>query len=479
MKKIKKLFKKPWIKNQYFTIIQLIISVVFLLLLLVEMPVLSLMYLIVLILVLLLFLLISYILQYNRDFFSVRGIISKLVAILTSMALVFGCFIIHSGSSFMNGFTGTTIQTDGISVIVKDDSSYKVISDMEGKILQYNDSIDKDNIDIAVKDIKSQIKCDFKTCSTWEELYSSLNEGDTDAIIINEAYRVLIENIDENFSDETRVIYQVEIESDTDNIANDGSVKDGIFNILISGIDTYGNISTRSRSDVNMIMTVDMNKHKILLTGIPRDCYVPLAMNGKYDKLTHSGIYGINETVQTIENFLDIKVDYYYRVNFTSLVNVVDVLGGIDVYSDKSLNLSGYSIKEGTNHMDGEMALRYARERHSYAEGDYHRIQNQQEVLIGIINKIISTDTLMNYQTILNKVDGTFDTNMSKDDLLTVIRNQLSNMKGYTIERQYLSGSGMMTYGLYSMPNSKLYTLVPNETSRQNISKKIKEITGG
>ena len=224
-----------------------------------------------------------------------------------------------------------------------------------------------------------------------------------------------------------------------------------------------------------MIMTVNMKTHKILLTGIPRDCYVPLAMNGQYDKLTHSGIYGINETVQTLENFLDIDIDYYYRVNFSSVVNVVDVLGGIDVYSDRALTLDGMTYQQGMNHMDGEKALRYARERHSYGEGDYHRIQNQQEVLIGIINKIISTDTIMNYQTILNKVEGTFDTNMSKDDLLTLIRNQIDSMKGFSIERQYLYGNGKMTYGLYSMPNSKLYTLVPNETSRSEISNKIKE----
>jgi len=383
----------------------------------------------------------------------------------------------------MNGFTGTSIQTDAMSVVVKDDSSYKELKDLEGKTLQYNSSIDEDNIDMAIKDIDSQITCDMSVCSSWEELYSALYEGKSEAIVMNEAYRVLMENIDENFSEDTRVIYQTEIESDADNIVNEGSVKDGVFNILISGIDTYGSISTRSRSDVNMIMTVDMNEHKILLTGIPRDCYVPLAMNGEYDKLTHSGIYGIDETVQTIENFLDIRIDYYYRVNFSSVVNVVDVLGGIDVYSDKELNGTwtnkNVHIIKGTNHMDGGMALRYARERHSYAEGDYHRIQNQQEVLIGIINKIISADTLMNYQTILGKVEGTFDTNMSKDDLLTVIRNQLSDMKGYSIERQYLYGNGKMTYGLYSMPNSRLYTLIPNETGRQEISEKIKEITGG
>lgn len=476
---MKKLLKKKWIRNQYMTVIQMIISAVFVCMLLIEMPVLSSLYLAILIIGLVLLLLLTYALQYNRDFLSVRGIISKFTAVVVSMALVFGCFVIRSGSSFMSGFTGASVQTDAMSVIVRGDSDCDELNDLDGKTIMYNQSLDEDNTETAVKDISSQIECQFSQTDSWESLEKALNDRSTDAIVINEAYRVLMENISETFSDDTKVIYQIEIASDTDNIANDGSVKDGVFNVLISGIDTYGSISARSRSDVNMIMTVDMNDHHVLLTGIPRDCYVPLAMNGEYDKLTHSGIYGINETVQTIENFLDIDIDYYFRVNFSSLVNVVDVIGGIEVYSDRALNLDGHAIKEGTNHMDGETALRYARERHSYEEGDYHRIQNQQEVLIGIINRLISSDTLMNYQTILNKVEGTFDTNMSKEDLLTVIRNQISDMKGYEIERQYLSGSGTMTYGLYSMPESRLYALIPDEAVRQEITDRIREITGG
>ena len=376
----------------------------------------------------------------------------------------------------MNSFTGSSIQTDAMSVIVLKDSQYNEINDLINKTLMYNDSIDADNIAYAKKDIQGQIDCLFINTDSWESLNQELIKGKVDAIVVNEAYRVLLENVNETFSDDTRVIYQLEINSKAKNIANKGAVEDGTFNVLISGIDTYGSISTRSRSDVNMIMTVNMNTHQILLTGIPRDCYVALNMNGQYDKLTHSGIYGINETVKTIEDLLDIDIDYYFRVNFSSLVNVVDVLGGIDVFSDRELTLGGITYQQGINHMDGEMALRYARERHSYSDGDYHRIQNQQEVLIGIINKLISTDTIMNYQTILNKVEGTFDTNMSKNDLTTVIKNQINNMKGYDIERQYLNGSGKMTYGLYSMPNSKLYTLVPDETSRQEISNKINNV---
>ena len=476
MKKLKEVFSASWLKNQYVTIIQLIISIVFLGMLFIEMPILPILYLAVIIVGLLLMLLLSYVLQYNKPFFSLRGIFSKIISIVVSMVLVLGCFVIHSGSSFMNSFTGSSIQTDAMSVIVLKDSQYNEINDLINKTLMYNDSIDADNIAYAKKDIQGQIDCLFINTDSWESLNQELIKGKVDAIVVNEAYRVLLENVNETFSDDTRVIYQLEINSKAKNIANKGAVEDGTFNVLISGIDTYGSISTRSRSDVNMIMTVNMNTHQILLTGIPRDCYVALNMNGQYDKLTHSGIYGINETVKTIEDLLDIDIDYYFRVNFSSLVNVVDVLGGIDVFSDRELTLGGITYQQGINHMDGEMALRYARERHSYSDGDYHRIQNQQEVLIGIINKLISTDTIMNYQTILNKVEGTFDTNMSKNDLTTVIKNQINNMKGYDIERQYLNGSGKMTYGLYSMPNSKLYTLVPDETSRQEISNKINNV---
>lgn len=376
----------------------------------------------------------------------------------------------------MDGFTGINRQTDAISVIVLKDSSYQELKDIKGKMIMYNSMIDEENTNHAIKDIQGQIEISFQTCDSWENLYTGLYEHKVDAILVNEAYRVLLENIDETFSENTRVIYQVEREREEENKANDGSVDDGIFNILISGIDTYGSISTRSRSDVNMLMTVNMNTHKILLTGIPRDSYMPLAMNGQYDKLTHSGIYGINETVETIGHFLDIDIDYYYRVNFSSLINVVDVLGGIYVYSDQKLTLGQYNYNQGINYMNGEMALAFSRERHSYSDGDNHRIQNQQEVMIGIINALISTDTIMNYQNILDKVEGTFDTNMSKNDLLTVVKNQINNMQGYNIERQYLTGSGKMTYGLYSMPNSHLYTLVVDETSQKNISEKIKEI---
>lgn len=476
MNKIKEIFQKKWLKNQYLTIIQFIITIVFLGVLLIEMPILPALFLGGVVVILVLLLLLVYFLQYNKDAFSIRGMISKIISLIVSLALALGCFFIHVGSSFMDSFTGTNRYVNTMSVIVLKDSSYQELNDIKGKTLNYNNTLDQDNINRALKDIQGQIDINTTTCDSWDQLHDSLFNHQVDAILVNESYRVLLENIDETFSDNTRVIYYVETENKDKNMAHNGSVNDGVFNVLISGIDTYGDISTRSRSDVNMLMTVNMNQHKILLTGIPRDSYMPLAMNGQYDKLTHSGIYGINETMQTIGNFLNVNIDYYYRVNFASLVNVVDVLGGIYVNSDQDLTIGEYHYNQGSNYMNGAMALTFARERHSYSDGDQHRIQNQQEVMIGIINALISSDTLMNYQNILDHVEGTFDTNMSKDDLLTAIKKQMASMQGYAIERQYLTGQGKMTYGLYSMPNHNLYTLVVDETSRKTVSDKINEI---
>ena len=211
MKKIKEVFSLPWLKNQYVTIIQLIVSIVFLGMLLIEMPVLPFLYIMVVIVGLLLLLLLSYTLQYNKAAFSLRGIISKILSVIVTMALVFGCFVIHSGSSFMNSFTGNTIQTDAMSVIVLNSRDLDDINDLKNKTLMYNNSIDEVNIESAKKDIQSQIECQFTETDHWDTLNQELMSEKVDAIVVNEAYRVLLENVNDNFSDDTKVIYQIEI----------------------------------------------------------------------------------------------------------------------------------------------------------------------------------------------------------------------------------------------------------------------------
>lgn len=424
--------------------------------------------------------LLTFLLQFKAKDVGIRSVISRILAVVISVGLVLVCIEINRGTTFINGFSGMDYETDALSVIVMANSDYKELSDLNGKILAVNEQEDQKNLTDALTDIRGQLtneNTEYKNYKDWNYLSDALYNGDIDAIVANEAYRSMLEENHIDFNIETRVIYQVKIKKETENIANEGAIKDGVFNICITGIDTYGPVSTRSRSDVNMLMTVNMNTHKILMTGIPRDYYVTLASKGAKDKLTHSGIYGVNETVNTIGNLLDTKIDYYYRINFSSLVNVVDVLGGIDVYSDKTFiphTNKSIQIVEGVNHMDGAMALAFSRERYAYTSGDRHRIQNQQDVMMAIINKLLTPSVLSNYQEILEKVDGTFETNMSSEDIMTLIKMQLSDLQGYEMENQYLDGTGTRMTGGYSMPSSNLYYMIPNEDTVESAIQKIR-----
>ena len=218
MNKIKEIFQKKWLKNQYLTIIQFIITIVFLGVLLIEMPILPALFLGGAIVILVLLLLLVYFLQYNKDAFSIRGMISKIISLIVSLALALGCFFIHVGSSFMDGFTGTNRYVNTMSVIVLKDSSYQELNDLKGKTLNYNNTLDQDNTNHALKDIQGQININTTTCDSWDQLHDSLFNHQVDAILVNESYRVLLENIDETFSDNTRVIYYVETESKDKNM---------------------------------------------------------------------------------------------------------------------------------------------------------------------------------------------------------------------------------------------------------------------
>ena len=216
-----------------------------------------------------------------------------------------------------------------------------------------------------------------------------------------------------------------------------------------------------------MLVTVNTKNHEILLTSIPRDYYVQLHdTTGYKDKLTHAGIYGINMSVNTIQDFLDINIDYYVRVNFSTLIDVVDIIGGIDVYSDKGFipwtNTKLY-IPEGNVHMNGAMALAFARERYTYQEGDRHRVQNQQDVITAIIKKVTSSTTILTkYTTLLDELSNSFETNIKTSTITTLMKHQLDKMPSWTIKNYSLNGSDSYDY-TYSAGMQKLYVMIPDK----------------
>lgn len=218
------------------------------------------------------------------------------------------------------------------------------------------------------------------------------------------------------------------------------------YNVYFTGIDQWDTEKGKDleRSDVNMIATVNPVTKKILLTSIPRDAYVPLAKNGAMDKLTHTGIYGVDETINTVEGWLGIDLNYYVKVNFTGVCDVINAIGGIDVYSPESFVPEKYdtwTVKKGWNHMTGKKALSFARERHALKKGDASRVLNQQRVVKGIIRKLTtSTAVITSYTDLLEVVDKHVGTNMTRREMISLAKSEMLNLGGWEIKTQSLDG---------------------------------------
>jgi LCP family protein required for cell wall assembly len=297
-----------------------------------------------------------------------------------------------------------------------------------------------------------------------------------DAILLNKAYLDIIEEM-EGYEDimtrireATLLVAEKEVEvklEDTVDPDDTAETNTTCFTVFISGIDTYGATSTKSRSDVNIIATVNTETHQILLVSTPRDYFVPLSIsNGKEDKLTHAGIYGIQVSMDTLEMLYDTNIDYYFRVNFTGFQNIIDALGGITVESEYTFtSMGGYSFVKGENTMNGEEALAFARERYAFSDGDNQRGKDQMAVIKGVLKKAMSPELLLKYTSILDAVDGSFETSMSYDLLSTLVRNQLDDGSSWDVITYSATGTGSKAVP-YSMSQTA-YVMIPNEDSVQ------------
>ena len=414
----------------------------------------------------------------------IRNIIGKIVCVILSIILMIGSLYIAQGNSVLDAITGANKKTTRISLVVLKNSDYQNISDLKNKTVEANLD-DEDNakymneaVDALNKE-ESTIKID--NASNYSKLAEDLYNGQTDAIYINEANYGMLEEEHDTFMNDTRVVWSYDIVEEVKDISKNVDVTKEVFTIFISGIDTTGPVSTVSRSDVNMLVTVNPETKQILMTSIPRDYYVTLTNKGKKDKLTHAGLGGVENSISTIENFMDIDINYYARVNFTSLVKIVDALGGITVYSPVAFTTlyKGYKINKGNNELDGDKALGFVRERYSLANGDNDRVKNQQRVLTGMLQKAMSPAILTNYTSVLNSIEGSFETNMSSNEITDLIKMQLNDMASWDIYQIQLTGTGkMMTGGAY-MPNNRLYYMIPNQDSVDECSALIKKMASG
>ena len=335
----------------------------------------------------------------------------------------------------------------------------------------------------AIKELKSRTNAEELSYDDMYTLSSDLKDNKINSMLLDKTYYNMLIDENEISEDDIKLIYSFNIEVKK-NVTKQNVDTLKPFNIFLSGSDARSNyIASKTRSDVNMIISVDPKKKTILLTSIPRDYYVSVyGKTGLKDKLTHAGIYGIDTSVKTVENLFDINIDYYIKVGFSSVIEVVNLIGGIDIESDASFvshcgdgGAIKTNVKKGMNHFNGGEALSYARERYAYALGDRHRILNQQQVLEAVINKVMSDKSiLLKYDKLLSSLSKLYKTNISSELISMLVKNQLEDMSGYKIERQSVSGSDA-SMNTYTAPSKKRYVMIPYEKDVKKASENIKK----
>ncbi|MGO0039139.1 LCP family glycopolymer transferase CpsA [Streptococcus suis] len=340
---------------------------------------------------------------------------------------------------------------------------------------------DQDNITALLDDISKMESTQLATspATSYLTAYQSMINGESQAMVFNGVFTNILENEDPDFSSKVRKIYSFKVTQTVDTATK--QVSGDSFNIYISGIDTYGPISSVSRSDVNIIMTVNRATHKILLTTTPRDSYVAIADGGQnqYDKLTHAGIYGVNASVHTLENLYGIDISNYIRLNFTSFLQLIDLVGGIDVENTQEFTSGGYNFPVGTVHLDAEQALIFVRERYSLANGDNDRGKNQEKVIAALIKKLSSPENLRNYQAILNSLEDSIQTDISIETIIGLVNTQLESGTQFTVESQALVGNGRTDLPSYALPDSQLYMMEINQDSLEQAKASIQSVLDG
>ncbi|SEI62786.1 transcriptional attenuator, LytR family [Streptococcus sp. 45] len=369
-----------------------------------------------------------------------------------------------------------------MSVVVPSNSSVNDVSDLTS--VQAPTDADGSNINELLSHIKSEKGVDLATekVDSYQAAYENLVNGSSKAMVFNSAYSSLLEMSYENYQSNLKAIYSYKIKT---SIKDEAKAHDSnVFNIYISGIDTYGSISTVSRSDVNLILTVNMNTHKILMTETPRDAYVKIPDGGadQYDKLTHAGIYGVETSEKTLENLYGITIDYYARLNFDSFLKLIDALGGVTVYNSQAFtSLHGnYEFPVGNVTLDSDKALGFVRERYSLEHGDYDRGNNQMKVIQAILDKITSLKSVSNYSTVISNVQDSIQTNMKLDTMMKLVNTQLDSGKKFTVTSQEVTGTGSTgQLTSYAMPSSSLYMIQLDDASVAKASQAIKDVMEG
>lgn len=432
-------------------------------------------YFIIFVSIMFLFNLIGLLLYTKKKWLNIIGLVISIITIIIS---IIGYYYGSETIDYLkHSFNNDSVEISEYGLYVLKKNNFE-LNDIKNFGYLNDESAEK-----TVKELKSRTNAEELSYDDMYTLSSDLKDNKINSMLLDKTYYNMLLDENEISEDEVKLIYSFNIEVKKKvTKQNVDTLKP--FNIFLSGSDARSNyIASKTRSDVNMIISVDPKEKTILLTSIPRDYYVSVyGKTGLKDKLTHAGIYGIDTSVKTVENLFDINIDYYIKVGFSSVIEVVNLIGGIDIESDKAFvshcgdgGAIKTNVKKGMNHFNGGEALSYARERYAYALGDRHRILNQQQVLEAVINKVTTDKSvLLKYDKLLKSLRKLYKTNIPSELISLLVKNQLEDMSGYKIERQSVSGSDA-SMNTYTAPSKKRYVMIPYEKDVKRASENIKK----
>ena len=416
----------------------------------------------------------------------ISSVIADVICTALTVACIAGCVYIDKMDSTIRDVATVSASTDVIGVYVMDADPAQELADVADYQFGIATAIDRTNTDKAMDEITSAIGKDPAVTEYGDvfALLDALNNGEAGVIVVNSAY-ISTASEAENYAwaeEGLREIASFTYESadgGSETVTSQPDADSNSFIMYLSGIDTYGGISTRSRSDVNILAVVNTETKDILLLSTPRDYYISYSeTGGAKDKLTHAGIYGINASIDALEQLYDVDVNYYLRVNFSGFIDIINALGGVDVNSDYDFIARGTEIHKGVNHLTGEEALSFARERYSFKDGDFQRGRNQMEVIRAVIKKAASSSLLANYAAVMDAVSGSFETNMPQEKIAELVRMQLSDMASWNITT-YTAAGQVSTGETYSAPGEMLSIVIPDEASVQEAKNMINSVLNG
>lgn len=427
-----------------------------------------------------------------------RCITGAVFSVLFSAVFIIGAVYINKGVDTAKEITTPQEETANVGIYVRADD----INDFSQVAATYRYGIlaqqDRENTDDAIEQIDQQYNVTItpQEYDGLPQLIDAILRKDVDAIILNSAYLDLLSEMEgyETAADQLkevtityvkRRVVEAQLDPDalnrlhgntTDEDANDDEGE--VFTVFISGIDSRSGLVAKSRSDVNILASVNTATHKVVLISTPRDYYVPLSISGGVkDKLTHAGIYGIDVCMDTMAMLYGVDVDYYFRVNFSGFEDIIDALGGVTVNSDYAFTARGYSYVQGENQMDGAKALAFVRERYSFAAGDRQRGKNQLALIQAVIQKIMSPEWLVNYNSVMDSLSGSFETSVPYDLISKIIRNQLNTGGSWSVSTYSVDGTGDSQVP-YSM-SQKAYVMVPDQSTVDTAKQMIQDLYDG